>query len=102
LVGDHDKAGVDTLLVTSGAPDRTGAMYPLEHVMSDFFLQHPIPLPTTHIRQIILHRWATGDAYDISTNPPKPLWSPLYQGYFPAHQPFVIGKAGTKDTDQPG
>jgi hypothetical protein len=92
LVREHDKDGVDTLLITSGAPDRYGAMYPLEQVTADFYLQHPAVLHTNHISRIILHRWATGDAYDISVNPPKQLWPPVYQGHVPAHQLFVVGE----------
>jgi len=90
LVAEHDKDGVDTLLITSGAPDRSGAMYPLEQVTADFYLRHPVVLQTDHISRAILHRWATGDAYDISANPPKQLWPPVYQGYVPAHQLFVV------------
>jgi hypothetical protein len=94
LVSEHDRKGVDTLLITSGAPDRTGAMYPLEQVISDFYLQHPVALQTDHIDRVILHRWATGDAYNISANPPEQLWSSMYQGYVPAHQLFVVGEPG--------
>lgn len=94
LVREHDKKGVDTLLITSGAPDRSGAMYPLEQVISDFYLQHPTALQTDHISRVILHRWTTGDAYDLCTNPPKQLWPPIYQGHVPAHQLFVVRESG--------
>jgi hypothetical protein len=89
LVREHDKDGVDTFLITSGAPDRNGAMYPLEQVISEFYLEHPATLQTDHISRVILHRWATGDAYDISESPPKQLWPSIYQGHVPAHQLFV-------------
>jgi hypothetical protein len=94
LVGEHDKDGVDTLLITSGAPDRSGSMYPLEQVTADFYLQYPVVLHTDHISSVILHRWATGDAYDISADPPKRLWPSLCQGHVPAHQLFVVGERG--------
>jgi hypothetical protein len=90
LVRKHDKPGVDTLLITSGGPDRNGIMYPLEQMISDFYLAHPIALKTDYISRIIMHRWPTGDAYDLLETPPKQLWPPIYQGNMPAHQPFVV------------
>jgi hypothetical protein len=94
LVREHDKEGVDTLLITSGAPDRSGSMYPLEQVISDFYLQHPVELQTRHISRVILHRWPTGDAFDISASPPARLWPPIYQGHVPAHQLFAVREPG--------
>jgi hypothetical protein len=94
LVRDHDKEGVDTLLITSGGPDRHGVMHPMEQVISDFYLQNPLVLKTDYISRVILHRWPTGDAYDLLGNPPKRLWPAIYQGHTPAHQPFVVSHAG--------
>ena len=94
LVRDHDKEGVDTLLITSGGPDRDGVMHPMEQVVSDFYLQNPLVLKTDHISRIIMHRWPTGDAYDLLENPPKLLWTAIYQGHTPAHQPFVVNHVG--------
>lgn len=94
LVREHDKAGVDTLLISSGAPDRSGSMYPLEQVISDLYLQHPVELQTRHISRIILHRWPTGDAFDISASPPTQLWPSIYQGHVPAHQLFTVPQHG--------
>lgn len=90
LVRKHDKEGVDNLLITSGGPDRDGAMHPMEQVISDMYLQYPKVLKTEHINRVILHRWPTGDAYDLLENPPKQLWPAMYQGHSPAHQAFVV------------
>ena len=90
LVRDHDKEGVDTLLITSGGPDRDGVMHPMEQVISDFYLQNPKVLKTDYISRVIMHLWPTGDAYDLLENPPKRLWPAIYQGHTPAHQPFVV------------
>jgi hypothetical protein len=100
LVQDHDKEGVDTLLITSGGPDRDGVMHPLEQILSDFYLQNPKTLKTDHINHVIMHRWPTGDAYDLLETPPKPLWPAVYQGHAPAHQPFVANN--TAEYDDPG
>jgi hypothetical protein len=92
LVRDHDKEGVDTLLITSGGPDRDGVMHPMEQVISDFYLQNPRVLKTDYIKRIIMHRWPTGDAYDLLETPPKRLWPALYQGHTPAHQLFGVNR----------
>lgn len=93
LVRDHDKKDVDTLLITSGGPDRDGVMHPLEQLVSDFYLQNPLVLKTDYISRVIMHRWPTGDAYDLLENPPKRLWPAIYQGHTPAHQPFMVSRA---------
>jgi hypothetical protein len=89
LVQDHDKPGVDVLVLSVGAPDRNGAMYPLEQFLSDLYLTHPRVLTTNNIARVIMHRWGTGDAFDLLPDPPQRLWPPLYAGVVPAHQPFV-------------
>jgi hypothetical protein len=94
LVRKHDKKGVDNLLITSGGPDRGGAMHPMEQIISDVYLQHPKVLKTDHISRVIMHRWPTGDAFDLLENPPKQLWPALYQGHTPAHQPFMTDQSG--------
>ena len=94
LVYDHDKEGVDILLITSGGPDRDGVMHPMEQILSDFYLQNPKILKTDFISHVILHRWPTGDAYDLLENPPKQLWPAIYQGHTPAHQSFAVNRPG--------
>jgi hypothetical protein len=92
LVSDHDQDGVDTLLITSGGPDRNGMMHPLEQVLSDFYLENPKELQTNFIKSVILHRWPTGDAYELLANPPKKLWPQIYREHTPSHQPFMVNQ----------
>jgi hypothetical protein len=88
LVADHDKEGVDTLLITSGGPDRQGVLHPAEQVVSDFYLKNSRELKTKFISSVVLHRWPSGDAYELLGISPKRLWSPIYRDYLPAHQPL--------------
>ena len=96
LVREHDKTGVDTLLNHFRGTRSHRSHVPLEQAMNDFYLQHPVALQTSHISRILLHRWSTGDAYDISTKPTKQLWPPIYQGHVPAHQLFATGTASAQ------
>ena len=42
LVDQHDQAGVDILLITSGAPDQHGQIYPAEEAIASFLLETPV------------------------------------------------------------
>lgn len=84
-----DREGVEWLVISAGAPDQHGRLFPAEEVLADFLLEHPADLPVPkHLKRVTLHFWSTGRAVD--------LWpsfgagfGPLYQGVAPSHQPLL-------------
>lgn len=91
LVDDHDKPGVDLLLVTAGGPDANGDMFPGEEAVAEFLVKHPTALrqAPNHIKKIILHSWGTGRATMLYPNF-SPLFGPLYQSLVPVHHPLIV------------
>ena len=70
LVDDHDQAGVDILLITSGAPDQNGNIFPAEESLGSFILDNPLglPSPPKNIKRVWLHSWTTGRATELYPN----------------------------------
>ncbi len=93
LVDKHDQSGVDLLLMTAGAPDANGNIFPAEEVLANFLLAHPTGLirAPDHIADVTLHSWATGRATRLYPAV-EPLWGPLYSSFVPMHHP-VAGPA---------
>jgi hypothetical protein len=100
LVDKHDQPDVDLLLITAGGPDARGNMFPAEEAVAGFLLEHAVGLSREpeHIRQIVLHSWATGQA---TTLYPKVqhLFGPLYTSMVPLHHPFQAGDQPAADGD---
>jgi hypothetical protein len=96
LVDSHDKPGVDFLLITAGAPDHRGNIFPAEEAVAHFLISNPIGLsrPPTHIEKIVLHIWTTGQATHIHPSI-SPQFGPIYQGLIPAHHPIVASPTGS-------
>jgi hypothetical protein len=90
LTDDHDQPGVDILLITAGAPDQRGEIYPAEEAIANFLLDNPLGLARSpkHIKQIWVHSWMTGRAAVLYPNI-APMFGPLYQGLAPTHHPLV-------------
>lgn len=90
LVNDHDQAGVDILLITSGAPDQNGNVFPAEESLASFIIDNPLGLhsPPKNIKRVWLHSWTTGRATELYPNL-TPLFGPLYQSLVPEHSPLV-------------
>jgi hypothetical protein len=61
LVKKHDKPGIDWLILTVGAPDPDGCVYPGEEVMYKLVEGDTGPVVADHIRRVLLHRWSTGE-----------------------------------------
>ena len=91
LVDSHDKPGVNVLLVSAGAPDQHGLVYPAEEALATFLIDHPIGLgrQPAHIAQVILHTWVSGRATLLYPEI-KPVFGPLYQSLTPQHHPLEI------------
>ena len=87
LVSKHDKAEVDELVVTVGAPDRQGFIYPGEQVLYEFMFEHSVVTlqPTRHLRRVLAHSWETGRIVQLVPEPAE-IAPPLMTGFVPAHQ----------------
>jgi hypothetical protein len=99
LVEKHDKAGVDLLLITAGGPDASGIVLPAEEAFARFVIDHEIGFDTKpkHIKQVILHSWATGTAtllYPEFTS----IFGPLYQAMAPVHHSIAINQPRIEKT----
>jgi hypothetical protein len=95
LVDQHDKVGVDILLITSGGPDQNGQIFPAEEAIAGFLLETPIGLtrPPRHIKRVFLHSWTTGFAAELHPSV-QTMFGPLYQSFVPEHYPLVISATG--------
>lgn len=90
LVDDHDQPGVDVLIITAGAPDGRGNVYPAEEALAVFLVDNPGVLARlpTHVKKVWLHSWSTGRAtalYPVFEH----MFGPTYQGLAPVHNPVV-------------
>jgi hypothetical protein len=90
LVDGHDRPGVDLLLITAGAPDASGVVFPAEEAVAAFLVDHPLGLSRrpAHIENVVLHSWVTGRATALFPQV-SPLFGPLYQTITPLHHPFI-------------
>lgn len=90
LVDDHDKPGVDVLLITVGAPDQRGDVYPAEEGLAGFLLDNPGALSRKpdHIKTVWLHSWTTGRAAALYPEFAH-MFGPIYQALAPVHHPLV-------------
>ena len=86
LVTSHDRPGVDLLLISAGAPDRHGNVYPAEEALAAFLLNNPVGLTQApvHIKQVVLHSWSSGWAALLHPDMAK-MFGPLYEGLVPPH-----------------
>lgn len=61
LVEQHDQTGTDHLLITLGAPDRSGVRYPAEEQLLSLITEDVVTVDrTNHIRTVTLHAWGSG------------------------------------------
>jgi hypothetical protein len=90
LVSEHDKAGVDWLLISVGAPNQFGQTFPSDEAVARFAIENPAPLnaPTT-IKRVSTHFWSTGEVWELFPKQIK-LFGPIYQGLALAHQPLAV------------
>ncbi len=87
LIDKHDKPEVEELLVTVGAPDHNGFIYPGEQVLYDFMLEQPVVSlqPMKHLRRVLLHSWETGRILQVFPNLIE-VAPPMMKGFVAAHQ----------------
>lgn len=80
LVHQHDKKGVDWLLITASGPRRDGLIHPSEMTLANSLVRTKVPLASPrHIRRILLHFFPVGGVYELFPN--RRWWaSPQYSG----------------------
>lgn len=66
IVKDHDEVENDVLVISAGAPDRTGLCLIADEVAVEEHILRRIALPQPdHLKRILLHRWTFGDVYEL-------------------------------------
>jgi hypothetical protein len=66
LVNDHDVPGNDVLLLSAGAPGISGLCLLGDEIAVEPSLLEYMQLPApSHLKRVILHRWAFGDVYEL-------------------------------------
>lgn len=101
LVDQHDQDGVDLLLISAGAPDRDGVIYPGEEAMAQLLLEHPLGLARSpqHIASVVLHQWSTGTASALYPSI-QGRFGPLFQSHVQGHQPLLPPDAEPDESEQ--
>jgi hypothetical protein len=89
LINDHDQPGVDELLISVGAPNQHGQVFPSDEAVARFAIAHPgqVRVPT-HVRRVVMHFWDAGEAWELFPDFGR-VFGPLYQGTTVAHQLLV-------------
>lgn len=81
IVSKHDKEQIDHLIISSGAPNEAGLVYPSEDLLIQFSLEQEMQKITPlHIKAIYLHVWSTGTIAKLW--PDCQLISRLFPGGF--------------------
>jgi hypothetical protein len=89
LINQHDNAETQWLLVSAGAPDKSGVTFPSEETIAKFVLEHPLPSASPRfIERVTLHFWGSGEAIDIYPGLRR-LFGPMFEAVVPAHRPFA-------------
>lgn len=83
-----DREGSDWLLISAGAPDQNGNLYPAEEALADLLFANPVQLePLAHLKRVTIHSWGSGQAVDIWPEM-QPVFGPIYQGVVLGNQPL--------------
>ena len=82
LARDHDNALTDILILTVGAPNRDGFVFPAEDYLVSAALENYVPnIPSlVHLNEVILHFWSSGQVAQVY--PQLTAGPPAYPGRF--------------------
>jgi hypothetical protein len=89
LIKKHDNGNIEDLIITIGAPDHRGNVYPAEQAVLDLMLSASPSLdPPINLSRIYVHAWGTGRIVQLF-----PEVRVINQGHFmgllPPHHPLV-------------
>ncbi len=66
LIRQHDKEGVDWLLITVSGPRRDGLIHPSEMTLANSLVRGGVPvMRPVHIRRVVLHVFPVGCVYEL-------------------------------------
>src|SRR5260370_8688619 len=66
LIHQHDKGGVDWLVIRVSGPRRDGLIHPSEMTLARSLVQMSLPLARpVHIRRVLLHLFPVGCVYEL-------------------------------------
>ncbi|MBO9533367.1 MAG: hypothetical protein J7513_10380 [Solirubrobacteraceae bacterium] len=100
-IKDHDKPGVDLLLITASGPTRAGVIFPAEQAVAQLAVENVRVMRrrVEHIKEVVLHDWVSGTAWKIYPEFAR-LFGPLYQSLAPAsHQITDVTQRPADDGD---
>jgi hypothetical protein len=66
LVVKHDKSCTDWLILSVGGPDADGYAYPDEDALYGLAQVAGVAISATYIRRVTLHRWSTGEFFELT------------------------------------
>lgn len=66
IVQVHDEASNEVLVISAGAPDRSGLCLIADEVALEEHMLRRIALPQPdHLKRVLLHRWSFGDVFEL-------------------------------------
>jgi hypothetical protein len=66
IVADHDRPANDLLLISAGAPGRSGLCLISDEVALEGSMLGKLALPQPdHVKRVLLHRWSFGDVHEL-------------------------------------
>jgi len=66
IVADHDRPANDVLLISAGAPGRSGLCLISDEVALEESMLGKLALPQPdHLTRVLLHRWSFGDVHEL-------------------------------------
>lgn len=90
LANAHDKPEIAELLISAGAPNEQGFIYPSDEYVINLMLEEcptrSIP-ELKYIKQILIHKWSSGDIWRIYPDRLQ-VAKGIYQGLVPSHMPI--------------
>jgi hypothetical protein len=88
MIDKKDRPENDWLLISVGAPDKLGYIYPAEEPLAEFVLQHGVvDVSPRHLERVIMHFWSTGRAVELWPQR-RELFGPLYTGVAVGSRPI--------------
>jgi hypothetical protein len=90
MISKHDQEGVDDLIISVGAPDTQGLVWPTDTSLFFFMTQFSCPNVERprHLKRVLAHIWETGAIIEFFPER-KEIQSNLYLGLNPSHYPIA-------------
>lgn len=89
IVARHDKDACDTLVISAGAPDRSGLRFLTEERLIHFLIEANYqPKKTKFISEILVHQWTTGTVFKVEEKLTEIIRGRFQSGFLLSHSPL--------------